>query len=351
MDINKQKIELWIYSNLELVHLLKLMVLVVSTFIGAKLLEIPHGSWISGTCLVLNRPVVELGGVINRVSQRVSGTIFGAGMSLFTLFWFPDNLLIHSLALGVAFPLFSIFIFKSNKYAYQVAILTMLIVLSIGDGWSYEAAYWRSINIAVGGVISVIFIFLLPIHAKKEWRFELSKCLLLISNLYEETLKGDQEDRQKLFEDNTDIITSVRKQRKIFPFVVKESSHFKSHKNEMEDVALRLRKLSGILELLASSVFHSDKGNHLITQLSSIHDKKEIIQSHLHKMSDELLHEHKVTENTEKLVWRSSKLELLKLNEQNLHQEAPLSPYSYIWLNNKFGEEVMKLEENLYILF
>ncbi|BDD02862.1 FUSC family protein [Aureibacter tunicatorum] len=351
MFYRSKSLEKWVYNHVERVHLIKLLVLVVSAFLAARLLEIPHGSWISGTCLVLSRPVPQFGGILHRAVQRIMGTFMGAALSLLTMFVTSENVWVHTIALGVAFPLFALWVFPKDKYAYQVAILTMLIVMSIGTDLSQDAAMWRAINIGIGGMLSLSIIFVFPIQAKVELRYLLADCLAKINQLYLKTSSSKASERSELEGMNTDIITSIRKQRKIFPYLVKESRFFKKNEQRLDDIAISLRKMSGILELLGSSLFTSERGNQVISQLYSIKEKEVLLSERLDEIS-QLLERNEVKPLPDlRLRLRSSKQELYQLNHQGADENAPLSPFSYIWLHHKFGEEIFKLEGMILELF
>ncbi|KXX72168.1 FUSC family protein [Flammeovirga sp. SJP92] len=345
-----KKIETYIYQNVERVHLIRTMVLVGLSFILVNLLEIPHGSWVSITVVVLIGPVPEFGGIIHRILQRILGTVTGALLGVATLILFQNNVMIQTVIILVSIPLFGLVVFKKYPYAYLIGVMTLVILLGVNESEGLDTALWRSGNIIFGGIITLVFSLIFPIRGVRELKFEMSHALSLINKEYKSVVEGDLVEESYLLE-ISDIIASIRKQRKIIVHVKKESSYYKNKSKELEETMVILRRMSGIIELLNTSTFASEIGNQYISQLYSIKEKHEIFTSRIDMMIEQLSNNSFDTPEKINLRLTSSREELASLNDKYTDDHTPLSPYSYVWLNYQFGLQVFLMEDKVNELF
>ncbi|WP_170178437.1 FUSC family protein [Flammeovirga pectinis] len=315
-----------------------------------NLFQIPHGSWLCVTVVVLLGPFPEFGGIIHRIFQRVLGTIAGAMSAVVILYFLHDYLYIQTLLLGLLIPFFGIVMFKKYPYAYLIAVMTAVIILGVGEGKSLEAALWRSGNIIMGGLVTLLFSMIFPVRGTRELKFEFAKCLHLIDHLYVCTINGEYFDKHYLSEVKN-VIISIRKQRKIVEHVIKESKHFRVHQVQLDECIVIMRKMSGIVELLNSSAFSSEIGNKFIGQLYSIQDRQEFLSDRIHQIILQLEKNSFETPSKATMKLTSSRSELQLLYEDHQDEHTPLSPYSYVWLNYQYAQQVFKLEERIDILF
>ncbi|OHX65910.1 FUSC family protein [Flammeovirga pacifica] len=344
-----KSIDDYIYKNVDKVHLYRTIFVVTFTFVFVNVLKIPHGTWMCITVTVLLGAYAEFGGIIHRIKQRILGTIIGSTTSVTIYFFFHNNLWFQTIAIIILIPTFY-YVFRKYPYAYLVSVFTTLIILGVSEDKSIESALWRSGNIICGGLITLLFSFIFPVRGVKELRFEMANSIELIDKLYISTIEGKFQYKEYL-DDIQKVYNSLRLQRKTYDHVIRESKHLKSKRKDLENCTIILRKLGGIVELLNSSAIASEIGNKYISQLYSIKEKQEFISTRIHEIVNQLRLNKYHKPEVVNLKLTSTRAELEKLYNENSDEHTPLSPYSYVWLNYQYAQQVFKLEECIQSIF
>ncbi|MBB3699026.1 FUSC family protein [Flammeovirga yaeyamensis] len=348
MSISK-KIEAYIYNNVEKVHLYRTIAILAFSFFTVNYFKIPHGSWVCITVVVLLGPYPEFGGIIHRVKQRILGTIAASISGVAMIFFFHNNLWMQTIFLIAWIPLMAA-LFKKYPYSYLVCIFTVVIVLGVTEDKTIDSALWRVGNIMAGGLITLIFSLIFPVRGIKELRLEMAESILMIDKLYTSTIKGEFAHKEYL-DDMTLVFNSLRKQRKTYEHVTKESKHFKLNRQELENITVVMRKMSSIVELLNSSTIASEIGNKYISQLYSIQEKRAFFTERMQNIAKQLKDNTYTSPEETVIRLTSSREELDKLYQENDDEHTPLSPYSYVWLNYQYGLQLFKLEQSVYKVF
>lgn len=111
-------------------HAVVLSVTAGLSIVAAELLDLPHGYWVAVTLIVVLRPVP--GERRSYLSQRLAGTLLGAGVALLVVWLLPADLrIVAAFAFLVVLAAYAM----SGNYFMQTLFLTpmLLIFLSAGD--------------------------------------------------------------------------------------------------------------------------------------------------------------------------------------------------------------------------
>lgn len=111
-------------------HALVLSVTAGLSIVAAELLDLPHGYWVAVTLIVVLRPVPAERR--SYLSQRLAGTLLGAGVALLVVWLLPADLrIVAAFAFLVVLAAYAM----SGNYFMQTLFLTpmLLIFLSAGD--------------------------------------------------------------------------------------------------------------------------------------------------------------------------------------------------------------------------
>ncbi|GBU14513.1 hypothetical protein AwEntero_31140 [Enterobacterales bacterium] len=132
-----------IYSHYRIAHALRIALAFVLTFVIVRLTEIPEGTWPLITLVVVMGPISFWGNVLQRVSERIAGTVFGSASGLIAL-WLE----LYSLPLMLAWCGIVMFVsgyLTLGKRPYMALLIgvTLAVVCGAGPG-DMHTALWRS---------------------------------------------------------------------------------------------------------------------------------------------------------------------------------------------------------------
>lgn len=176
---------LFLYRHHQYIHALRVMLAVLFGFTINHFFAIKHGSWMLVTIVVLLGSVQHLGAVSKKTHQRIIGTLLGCltGLLALSLYTISPWLCAAWMSLVVFFSAY----YAIGKAGYAALTVGMTLVIVAGTGSaSIEESLWRSANVILGAMITLIFASLLPIRAIDRWRF------LLADNLRDAALMYSQ---------------------------------------------------------------------------------------------------------------------------------------------------------------
>lgn len=164
---------LFLYQHHRQIHALRVALAFLFGLMINLSFPIQHGSWMLVTIVVMLGNVPHLGAVAQKTRQRTVGTTVGALAGLLALALYGVSPL-FSFAWMVLVILLSAYhaIGKAGYTALTVGI-TLVIVAGVGDGTVAESL-WRTANVALGSLISIMAASLFPQRALDHWRFLLS---------------------------------------------------------------------------------------------------------------------------------------------------------------------------------
>ncbi|MDH0341146.1 FUSC family protein [Chromobacterium haemolyticum] len=162
--------------------------------LGLNLLfEIPHGSWMLVTILIVLGSVPHWGGVRRKALQRMGGSLLGAAAGLVAMALYRHSPLSCYAWMTALVMLSAWFALGKGEYLALLVGLTMVIVAGLGNE-PLEAALWRSFNVLAGSVLGLVAAGLFPLRAIDSWRFLLADNLREAATLYSKIARRREVD-------------------------------------------------------------------------------------------------------------------------------------------------------------
>jgi hypothetical protein len=146
-------------------HALRVALIVATTTLLYRLLDLEHGYWVPLTVLAVLQPEEHASSV--RAIQRATGTLVAtAGIALLTVASSEEWLMVA----GQALAAFGLFALKARGYFWLVVMLTPTALLTIsavdyqGDAVALERAAWSALGIVLGLALAELAWRLPPHH-------------------------------------------------------------------------------------------------------------------------------------------------------------------------------------------
>jgi uncharacterized membrane protein YccC len=149
----------------------------------AEVLHLPRDYWVVVTVLVVLKP--NFGGTIERVLQRIAGTIVGGVIALLISVFIRDEKLLFLCVALLAFTSFSI---RSFGYGFFTLVLTPLfmVLLDLSNPGNWIVSLFRILDTLVGGVLALIGGYtLFPIWEREQLPLQLARTILSVKNYFD----------------------------------------------------------------------------------------------------------------------------------------------------------------------
>lgn len=139
----------------------------------AELINLPHGSWVATTALMVLRP--DGGPTAPRIVMRAVGTTLAVGLVIAVLAIIGDNTAVIFAIIGItAAAAYSLVAVNYGFYAASVAA-TMVMIYSLTYPQLDVLAFGRWIDVVIGCVIAAIFAVAIPVWSHKTLMTQLAK--------------------------------------------------------------------------------------------------------------------------------------------------------------------------------
>jgi uncharacterized membrane protein YccC len=154
----------------------------IATAIAAAL-RLPRGYWVVVTVLIVLKP--NFGGTIERVIQRIGGTIVGGVIAMLITIFIQDQMMLFLCVALLAFTSFSI---RSLGYGYFTLVLTPLfmVLLDLASPGNWEVSLFRILDTLVGGILALIGGYtLFPIWERERLPLQLARTLSALRDYFD----------------------------------------------------------------------------------------------------------------------------------------------------------------------
>jgi uncharacterized membrane protein YccC len=286
--------------------------------------------WVMITACVVLFDQDTVGGTINRSKLRFMATFYGAMISLGCIFFFPHNLVLIWLVIGLTtFICAYIYMSTPKSYIGLLGSMTLVIILIGSHGPNLHTAIYRTLDIAIG----VLFALLSMLLFFPEYALERANTLTLKSlgemDKLMKTIKGEH-DLEKIRQHTQTVEMTLLQDITNFNKTIDDAKHelkARKHPELIEKYSqslLQIRRLYRLLMFIFNyeiNQTHIDnqKLHLIITQISTIIDtfyvpKNELAQIDLaqYEKLEQLIIETK--EETLKKALLHFVVELKKLN-------------------------------------
>lgn len=329
-----------IYRNYRITHGLRIAVAFLLTFLIVRLTEIPEGTWPLITMVVVIGPISFWGNVVQRVLERISGTVLGSASGLIALWLELYSFPLMMVWCGVVMFVSGYLTLGKRPYMALLIGITLAVVCGAGPG-DMNTALWRSGDVIFGSLLALLFASIYPQRAFIHWRIQMADYLMSLNKLYSAWLSPNMLERPHLHGKMKTSMSQMVKMRSLFAPASKES-HIP---REVFDAIQTLsRNLLCTLELLADAYWSSRESHFLMLNARTLRSAQLLMLSTLEKLSlmlmngtkgDELTINHQLNESAEEL-----KALMAEMNAAN-HLEAQV--YGYVWLSAQVAEQLKSM--------
>jgi uncharacterized membrane protein YccC len=159
----------------------------IATALAAGL-HLPRGYWVVVTVLVVLKP--NFGGTIERVIQRIAGTIVGGVIAMLITIFIPDQATLFLCVAVLAFISFSI---RSFGYGLFTLVMTPLfmVLLDLASPGDWKVSLFRILDTFAGGVLALIGGYtLFPLWERERLPLQLARTLLAIREYFDKATEA-----------------------------------------------------------------------------------------------------------------------------------------------------------------
>lgn len=341
--------ELFIYKNIRIIHVVKIcLALLIAHLINAAF-PVPYFAWTSVTIVIIMLTLPQVGGALEKSIERIIGTIIGACYGILILLITNNPLTIALLVmLGIAATAYR----ATSKmgYAYLVAGFTLIMVID-GGQHSFDEALWRTGTILLGCFIALgVSLFVLPLKARNEWRWQLSESLRLMGQVWHAHLSPNVVKPIETKVMLKKVERAIVRQKSLLKSVMLESSLLRDEHISLEELVAAQNRCLLVLELIAQTRWESiHSAEHIQSMFSSGFSGR--------VFGDDLLTLSRFCEGKSTLLPESRESDLLKYKNQVIVESLADNPnqlnvHGYIWLVYQAGlqiEHTIKLIRRIVI--
>ena len=333
-----------IYSNYRVTHGLRMGVAFVLTFLIVRLTQLPEATWPMITLVVVMGPISFWGNVVQRVSERIIGTVGGsiAGMAALWLELYSLPLMLTWCGLVV----FASGYLALGKRAYAGLLLgvTLAVIIGAGPG-DMETALWRSGDVLIGSLLALLFSSIYPQRAFIHWRMQMADYLMSLNKLHSAWLSPNMLERPRLQKKLKQAMAQMIKMRALHAASSKES-HVP---REVFDATQTLcRNLLCTLELLADAYWSSRESHFIMLNARTLRHTQRSILNALEKLSLMLRNGSMGDELQVSVQLNDSALELQELMQSmNRGKNNEAQIYGYVWLSMQVTDQLKSLGDLL----
>jgi len=151
----------------------------------AAAFHLPRAYWVVVTVLIVLKP--NFGGTIERVIQRIAGTIVGGAIAMLITIFIPDQTMLFLCVALLAFISFSI---RSFGYGLFTLVLTPLfmVLLDLANPGDWKVSLFRILDTLAGGVLALIGGYtLFPVWERERLPLQLARTLFAIREYFDKS--------------------------------------------------------------------------------------------------------------------------------------------------------------------
>lgn len=326
----------FIYRHFRLVHSLKLgLALAIAALIN-WIWALPHFVWSMVTIVIIMMSLPQVGGALEKSLQRALGTCLGSIYGVFLIVTFHNYWLVMALLIvGVCLICF----IAKGRYSYAYLVSSFTIIIVIGDvSHDVSEAIWRTANILLGCIIAVLVsLFVLPIKAKQDWRFQLHTAISTLAKAMDTHLHADFVTEKTLRHELEAVMRVIVAQKKLFFSLEWESQTLKKHKNVLADIAQEQVCLVTIMQIISQTRWRDDE----YPSYAKINQLAGILQQSLLELAEFINGERETFPQLPEQMGLNLHQQLLaSLNDCEQHQ---FSLTGYTWLFYQFAKSLESL--------
>jgi len=329
-----------IYTNYRITHGLRIALAFVLTFLIVRLTHLPEATWPMITLVVVMGPISFWGNVVQRVTERIMGTIGGSISGLIALWLEVYSLPLMLIWCGLV--MFACGYLTLGKRAYAALLLgvTLAVVTGAGPG-DMETALWRSADVIIGSLLALLFTSIYPQRAFIHWRMQMSDYLMSLNKLHSAWLSPNMLERPRLQFRLKLAMSQMVKMRALHAASSKES---RIPREVFDAIQTLSRNLLCTLEMLADAYWSSRESHFIMLNAHTLRHTQRSILDSLEKLSHMLRNGSMGDELKISNQLAGSALELQELMQSmKSGQDHQAQIYGYVWLSMQVTEQLKSL--------
>ncbi|AZV30870.1 FUSC family protein [Cobetia sp. ICG0124] len=333
------------YLHRQRLHILRVTVALTLCFSIIELFDLPHSSWALVSTVMVMGNLPHVGGVLDKGSQRLLGTLLGGLWGLILILVadpLPGVVPIWSMV-GIALALNATF---SNRYGYSSLLFCVTLLMVVGDGnHDLGIALWRVFNVVLGTLISIVVsLVLLPQKATDVFRFLLADNLDKLARLYHNHTNAERSSIEETLNLVRATSAQLVKQRGLVDAVVREG---RIQRGDIEEILSFERRMISTIELLQETHWNTREGHEFIEGLEGLRDA----QHRLARALGTLAFQVRTGQHIELTVTPFDLQRYAEVrNVESRKGRALFSPAGYLWLNRELARLTEALGERLSLL-
>nr|WP_297458639.1 FUSC family protein [uncultured Halomonas sp.] len=331
------------YHHRHRLHVLRTSLALAVTFAIIQLFQIPHSSWALVSTLIVMGNLPHIGGVLDKGSQRLLGTVLGAtwGIILMLIPDPPAGIIPAWVLISIAIATYATF---ATRHGYSALMFGISLLLVVGSGdHDLTIALWRAFNVLLGTLVGMLVtIAVLPQKATDLLRFLLADNLDKLARLYHAHTRASAAsdiDTRELLKTTTQQLV---KQRGLVDAIHSER---RLRRNELDDLISLQRRMLSTVELLLETHWATRAGHDRIEAMQGLRDE----QHHLARVLGTLAFQVRTGQPIDVKVGR---FDLQSYADQATTARAEdgralFSPSGYLWLNRELARQASELSVRL----
>jgi uncharacterized membrane protein YccC len=271
------------------IHSIKTAVACIIGLSIEKYFNFPSGQWVPITIMVVMSAQTRFGGALKKAYMRFLGTFAGVLTTIATLALFGTNVPVMFLVVFIACLFFTYI--ASNKsdinYAGTLGGVTVLLTLTAANADIYMAAQ-RGLYIVLGIIIALLMSrFVLPIHARDLFRFNVANSLHNLKNLYSATIQMHIDANQQTADPGieTVLLEELSEQPRLIVEACAGSRLFASKQNTFNEIVSSERRLHRLINLMYRTICEIENPIIIKEQITAIEKIHVAIQNELENLA------------------------------------------------------------------
>lgn len=332
-----------IYRNYRMTHALRIAVAFILTFLIVRLTKIPEGTWPLITLVVVMGPMSFWGNVLQRVLERITGTVLGSVSGLIALWLELYSFPLMLVWCGIVMFVSGYLTLGKRPYMALLIGITLAVVVGAPPG-DMNTALWRSGDVIFGSLLAMLFTGIWPQRAFLHWRIQMANYVTALNRLYQAGISPNLVERPRLEKHLQKVLNDVVKMRGLITPASKETHIQKAIFEAIQTVS---RNLVCMLELQVNAYWGSRPGHFVMLNSRTLRETQQMTQQTLLTIAHALYegNPQPIRANTEKLNEIVAELrQLIREHPGENLSETPI--HGYVWLTIELARQ-LELLSNL----
>ncbi|OHV12196.1 FUSC family protein [Kushneria phosphatilytica] len=327
------------YRYRHYLHTLRATLALAVTFAIVLSCDIPHSTWAPVSTLMVMGNLPHVGGVIDKGSQRLLGTLLGGlwGIMILLIPAPPPGAVLTLTLAGIAIALHTTF---TGRFGYSALMFGITLLMVIGNGnHDLSVALWRAFNVLIGTLVGIIATMtILPQKATDLFRFLLADNLDKLARLYHAHTSAPRLEASDQGELMKTVTSQLVQQRNLIDAVHREG---RLRRGELGSLISLERRMISTVELLLETHWATRDGHDIIESLTGLRDAQHRLAHDLGTLAYQVRTGQSIEINIAQFDLDTHAE--AAFNARSQQGRALFSPGGYLWLNRELARQTSAL--------